>query len=47
MGSPTNSRGKLDNINAALSPSELQSDMGQPWSPLEKAQAPLEMWRYQ
>lgn len=31
--------------SAALSPSLEQSEMGQPWSRLEKGQAPLEMWR--
>ena len=29
-----------------LRPSELQSEMGQPWSLVEKGQAPLLMWRY-
>ncbi len=29
-----------------LSPSELQSEMGQPWSGVENGHAPLEMWRY-
>ena len=31
----------------ALRPSEEQSEMGQPWSRVEKGQAPLLMWRYQ
>ena len=31
--------------SAALSPSELQSEMGHPWSRVEKGQAPLLMWR--
>ena len=30
----------------ALSPSALQSEMGQPWSRVENGQAPREMWRY-
>ena len=30
-----------------MRPSELQSEMGQPWSRVEKGQAPLLMWRYQ
>lgn len=32
-------------VSAALSPSEEQSEMGQPWSRVEKGQAPLLMWR--
>ena len=28
-------------------PSEVQSEMGHPWSPVLNGQAPLLMWRYQ
>lgn len=31
--------------SAAFRPSLEQSEMGQPWSRVEKGQAPLEMWR--
>lgn len=40
-------RNFLENIIITFSPSAVQSEMGQPWSAVEKGQAPLEMWRYQ
>lgn len=30
-----------------FNPSDAQSEMGHPWSAVEKGQAPLEIWRYQ
>jgi hypothetical protein len=37
--------GSAASVSAALRPSLEQSEMGQPWSRVEKGQAPLLMWR--
>ena len=42
---PTLSSGIAASVSAALSPSDEQSLMGQPWSREEKGHAPLLMWR--
>ncbi len=38
---------RLERGGSTLRPSELQSEMGQPWSRVEKGQAPLLMCLYQ
>lgn len=44
-GAPTSLPSISASASAALSPSEEQSEIGQPWSCVENGQAPLEMWR--